>query len=704
MRLHHFLLALIASLSWAAPATSQSATLLADSVTIQSDTTIIASGNVEIFSVDTRLRATRIIYDSVSNTLQIFGPIILTQGDVTVIFADSAELDQDLKNGIMRDARMVLDQQLQLAAAEISRVGGRYTQLYKTIASSCQVCANNPVPLWEIRADTVIHDQQEQLLYFENAQFRIAGVPVFFLPRLRMPDPTLKRARGFLIPGFQLSTQLGAGIRIPYFIPLGDHADVTLAPRISRVSRTLEAQYRQAFRNGRLQFDSAVTSDTLRPDALRAYLFGQGRFQLPRDFELEFDIELTSDAAYLLDYGYSAKDRLDSEISVKRTSQDEFFTASLTNFRSLRGSELAIDDQLPNFQGEVLYEKRFFPKSIGGQGSWSIKLEAHNRQSNVDQLGRDVTHIGGRLNWGRGTTFANGMVARARAELTADTYRIAQDSTYASYLAFFTPAIEAELRWPLVKTARDGAALVLEPVIHLAWTDFLGANVPNEDSTLVEFDEGNLFSINRYPGEDRYERGLRATAGLKWTRYDPQGWSIGLALGRIYRAQNLGQFSQASGLDGLRSDWLAAGQLKLASNFDVTARMLFQDDLTLTKAETRLGWRTERLSLASTYSRIIPDITENRPDQTTQMTLDASYTIGRNWAAELDWRYDFEAGDATQAGIGLEYSNECVSVDFSLSRRFTSSTSVTPTTDVGFSVSFFGFGAGGRGDRRRCNG
>ncbi len=703
MRLAH-LLVLLFSVSWAIPAISQSATLLADNMTIQSDSRIVASGNVEIIAGDVRLKATRIIFDSISNTLQIFGPIVLTQGGETVIFADSAELDQDLKNGIMRGARMVLNQQLQLAAAEISRVGGRYTQLYKTIASSCQVCADNPVPLWQIRAKKIIHDQQEQLLYFENAQLRIADVPIIFLPRLRMPDPTLKRARGFLIPDLQLSTQLGAGIRIPYFFPIGESADITLSPRISSKTKTLEARYRQAFRSGRLQFDLAATSDELRPGELRAYLFGNGNFQIGRELDLEFDIELTSDPAYLLDYGYSAKDRLDSAIAVKRTRQDEYLAAGLANFRTLRGSELAINDQLPNFQGEALYEKRYFPKNIGGQGSWSIIIEAHARQSQLDQLGRDVAHIGGRINWGRSTTFANGMVARARAELTTDAYQIAQDSTFASYLAFFTPAIETELRWPLVKTASDGAALVLEPVLHVAWTDSLGANVPNEDSTLVEFDEGNLFAINRYPGEDRYERGVRATAGLKWTRFDPQGWSLGLALGRVYRAEDLGQFSQASGLDGTRSDWLAAGQLKLANDFDVTARALFQGDLAVTKAEARLGWRTQRLSLASTYSWIIPDTDENRPDLTNQMTLDAGYVLGRHWAAELDWRYDFQADSTTKAGVALEYSNECVSVDLSLSRRFTSSTSVTPTTDFGLSVSLHGFGSSGRGNRQRCNG
>jgi LPS-assembly protein len=707
MRPRHILQALLAllfSVVLAASAMSQSATLLADSVTIQSDTTIIASGNVEVIAGDVRLTATRIIYDSVSNTLQIFGPIVLTQGGETVFFAESAQLDQDLKNGIMRGARMVLEQQLQLAAAEISRVDGRYTQLYKAVASSCRVCANNPVPLWEIRAEKIIHDQQEQLLYFENAQLRIADVPVFFLPRLRMPDPTLKRARGFLIPDYQFSTQLGAGIRIPYFFPLGDQADITLTPYISPETNTLQVRYRQAFRSGRLQFDAAASRDTLRPNSARAYLFGQGQFQLGRGFDLEFDAELTSDPAYLLDYGFSAKDRLDSAITIKRTRPDEYFAAGLAHFRTLRGSELAIDDQLPNFQGDILYEKRFFPKIAGGQGSWSVFVETHARQSQADQVGRDVDHIGGRLNWGRSATFANGIVARARAELAADAYRIAQDSTYASYLAFFTPAIEAEVRWPLVKTSASSAAMVLEPVFHVVWTNSLGANVPNEDSTLVEFDEGNLFAISRYPGEDRYERGLRATAGLKWTRYDPQGWSFGLGLGRIYRADDLGQFSRASGLGGRQSDWLVAGQLKLANDFDVTARALFQDDLAVTKAESRLGWRSERLSLASTYSWIIPDISENRPDLTSQMTLDAGYAISRNWATQLDWRYDFSARKATRAGIGLEFSTDCIRVDLSLSRRFTSSTSVTPTTDVGISVALLGFGGSGRGSRQTCNG
>ncbi|MFV2001414.1 MAG: LPS-assembly protein LptD [Paracoccaceae bacterium] len=703
MRLVRALTCLFLFLAGTVPAGAQTAALLADNVQILSETKIVASGNVEVISGAVRLKASQITFDAALGTLEIVGPITLTQGENVVIFATSAELDQSLENGIMRDARLVLNRQLQLAATEISRVSGRYTQLYQTVTTSCRICAVNPTPLWRIRAEKVVHDQQERLIYFENAVLLIGDVPVFFLPRLRLPDPTLKRARGFLVPSFQASSQLGFGVRIPYFIPLGNSADITLAPRISARSNTLETRYRQAFATGRLQFDAAVTRDMLLPDQTRAYFFGRGEFLLGRELNLNFDIETTSDPAYLLDYGYSSKDRLDSEVSLSRTGENSYFSARVTNFRTLRGSELAIDDQLPNFQGEISYQKRFFPKSIGGQGIWALGIEAHSRQSQLDELGRDVLRLSGELNWGRGIALQNGMVARAAVELTANAYQIAQDSNYQPFLLTFTPAAEAELRWPLVKSARDGAALVLEPVLHVAWTGSLGQNVPNEDSTLVEFDEGNLFSINRFPGEDRYERGFRTTAGVKWTRYDPQGWSLGLAAGRVFRARDLMQFSQASGLDGPQSDWMLAGQIKLDNALAVTARALVADDLSITKAETRISRQTERLSLASTYSWIVADLAETRPDLTSQMALDATYAISRYWSTRVDLRYDFEAGKATRAGVAVAYNSGCVTVDLSLSRRFTSSTSVTPSTDVGFSVSLNGFGGSGRTDRRECS-
>jgi LPS-assembly protein len=110
-----------------------------------------------------------------------------------------------------------------------------------------------------------------------------------------------------------------------------------------------------------------------------------------------------------------------------------------------------------------------------------------------------------------------------------------------------------------------------------------------------------------------------------------------------------------------------------------------------------------KMSLASSVIWAVADPLENRPDPTQELTFDARRKLNPNWTAKLQGRYDFVADRGTVAGLGLEFLNECVRFDVSLSRRFTSSTSVTPTTDFGLSVDLVGFGSGvTAGPARSC--
>lgn len=691
-------------LLWPLQALAQTATLLADFAEIKGDTTIVATGNVEVLYGDTRLQAQEITYNQKTDVLNITGPITISNAEGTVILADSASLSTDLQNGIITSARMVMDQQLQMAATEIARVEGRYTQLYKTSATSCQVCGKNQVPLWKIRSKKVVHDEQEQQLYFQDAIFELAGVPVAYIPRLRMPDPTLKRATGFLVPEYRGSSLLGNGLAIPYFVALGDHADVTVTPYIARETKTVELRFRRAFRTGEVEFNGAVSKDTLRPNDLRGYLFGTGKFDLPQDFNLSFDVQLTSDIRYLRDYDYSNKDRLESNIEIDRTRNNTYISGSVIVFKPLRGVELALEDELPNIQGELEYERRFYPAGIGGVASLEFNLQGYKRESTADQIGRDRTRFTTTAKWSRNYSFGPGILGRIGGELIADFYYITDDSTYPEYQAFLTPAVEAELRWPLVKTASNGATMVLEPVIQVAWAGTPDANVPNEDSTLVEFDEGNLFSISRFPGYDDFEHGLRATTGVLWSRHDPKAWDVELAFGRVFRDKDLGQFSAGTGLDGKDSDWLIASRFHLNKNFSWLTRALIDDDLQSPKTETRLTWRQPDYAISTSYAWLVADPAEYRNSNTTQLTLDGAFNFARHWNSTLDWRYDFDAKKSAQAAVGVQYRNECISIDLSLSRRFRSSVSVQTETNVDFAVSLLGFGAGRRGPAHTCGG
>lgn len=681
-----------------AASAQQTASLLADRVQVRGNQQLVAEGNVEVLYEGRRLTASQIIFDRESDKLTIMGPIRITEGDTVTILADSAEMDSKLANGILTSARMVLDQQLQLAAAEMTRVDGRYTQLYKTVASSCQVCIKNPVPVWQIRAERVVHDQQERQLYFDNATIQVMGVSVFYLPRLRLPDPTLKRSTGFLIPQLRTTSRLGTGIKVPYFIAIGDTQDVTITPYLSSLTKTLELRYRRALSNGRLQFSGALTSDAIIPGKMRGYIFGDGQFSYGRDYKLRFNIEATSDPSYLLDYGYSDKDRLISDIELDRTRRDSYLSAALIHFRSLRASE--DNATLPTFVTEGLYQRRFAPGLFGGTAGYRLESHTHLRTSttptdaNGDGIvdGRDVTRTSMRFDWQRSWLTQPGIEITALTEFNADFYTIGQDATSPGTVNRVTPFAAVEFRWPWSKTTASGVAHVIEPTVQFVFSDDIGPTVPNEDSTRVEFDEGNLFAFSRFPGSDKYERGLRASLGLTWTRFDPTGWSMSLTVGRIVRKSDLGQFNAGSGLEGQTSNWLTAVQVKIDPTLTLTNRSLFDDRLGFSRSETRVNYQNNGLSVGSSYVWLKAEVGVS-PTTRSEWSVDGSYLFADNWTGRFDWRYDLVSRNAASAGVGLVYLTECVALDLSLSRRFTSSTSVTPETKFSLKVGVAGVGA-----------
>lgn len=707
------LLALLAVLvTLALPARAQdTATLVSDSLAITGDTRLIADGNVEVFFRGNRLKASRIVFDQATDRLEITGPIVLTEatGEI-LILASQADLAADLSEGILTSARLVLNQQLQLAANRMMRVSGRYTALQNVTASSCRVCANDPTPLWEIRARRVVHDEVERQIYFDRAQFRLAGVPVLYIPRLRMPDPTLKRATGFLMPSIRTTSDLGTGIRVPYFIVLGKSADLTLTPYLTaRNSQTLGLRYRQAFATGLVTLEGSVSRDDLEPGKTRAYLRVRGDFTLPERFQLGFDGKTVTDPAYLLDYGIDNTDRLDSRIEIRRTRRNEHISARVISFQTLRDDE--DNTTIPTVIADLTFHRRFSLGPLGGDGGLRLQTHNHSRSSvspvdgNGDGIadGRDVGRISARIDWRRSFLLPMGIEGTVLGELTADAYTIANDDTYGGRTSRTHGSAGVELRWPWVRTEAGGAVQVIEPVVQLLFASSDAESLPNEDSVLVEFDEGNLFSLDRFPGSDAVERGPRANVGVSWTRHDPQGWSMGVTVGRVFREADLGQFGPGSGFAGATSDWLASATFTLSDSVALTGRLVLDDDLGVTKAETRLALSGAKTALSTSMIWAVADAEENRLVPTQEITFDARQKLTPNWTAKASGRYDFEGDQGTLAGLGLEFLNECVRFDVSLSRRFTSSTSVTPTTDFGLSLDLVGFGSGvAGGPARTC--
>ncbi|MCB5410090.1 LPS-assembly protein LptD [Pseudogemmobacter faecipullorum] len=693
----------------------EQAAMVTDELQVTSgDDRLVAQGHVEILYQGYRLTATSVTYDRSDDSLVIAGPLSLTSADgSTVILASQAELSADMTQGILTSARIVLDQQLQMAAGSLSRIGGRYSAMNNVVASSCQICAAHPTPLWEIRARRVIHDEAAQMIWFDQAQFRIGGVPVFYIPRLRLPDAKQSRVSGFLAPSMRSTSLLGTGLKLPYFLTLGDDRDLTITPYLStKRSQTVELRYRQAFRTGAIELEGALTSDDLTDHSRRGWFRGRGSFELPDDFRLAFNVIATSDNAYLLDYGYSDRDRLDSRVELSRVRRNGFFSLRLVSFQSLRDED--DNDTLPSLVTDMTFHRRFSLGPLGGMGGLRIQTHSHLRTSASpldpdaplgDGIsdGRDVSRLSARVDWRRSFISDLGLETTLLGEAQFDVYRLHQDAAFEGSYTRATAAAGVELRWPLLKASSNGVAHVLEPVIQIVGALDDKSGIPNEDSVLVEFDEASLWNLDRFPGADAIEQSSRANIGLSWTRYDPAGWSSILTIGKVLRKHDRDGFGLASGLGGLNSDWLAAASFNFASGFTATTRAVIGEDLELTKGEMRLSLSQGRLFLASSALWAVADPSENRYQDSRELTFDAAWKVNPSLTTKAEGRYDFDGKRGTIAGLGIEYRNECVVVDLSLSRRLTTSDSVNPTTNFGLSVDLIGFGNGKTaGPARRC--
>jgi len=172
----------------------------------------------------------------------------------------------------------------------------------------------------------------------------------------------------------------------------------------------------------------------------------------------------------------------------------------------------------------------------------------------------------------------------------------------------------------------------------------------------------------------------------------------------VLRVEDEGQFAPGTGLDDTLSDWLVAAQVSPVPGFVLTNRGLIEDGLDVTTAELRADWLGEGVDLSTSYLWQKENPEAGLAVDTSQWIFDAGYEVARGWTGRASWRYDFTAGDAIDAGLGIGYRNECVEVDFSVSRDFTESDTVRPSTDIGLSVTLTGFGSdsGGRRPSGRC--
>lgn len=744
--------------------------LVADEITFIRDLgEMQAHGNVVVFHDGIELSATSVVYDSANDRVVVAGPItIVDQVGGSTTFADFADLSADLQEGVIIAVRHILSDQLQMAATELRRGDGRYTELDNVVASYCTVCEDRPTPLWEIRARRATHDQLERMIYFRDAQFRVAGLPLAYTPYLRIPDPTLQRANGFLAPSLRSSTLTGTSMRLPYFITLGDHADLTVAPILSfggqvNTLNTVDARLRQSFASGDIEFNGAISRDSLTSARNRAYLFGNGQFSFGSGFDLSFQIQKASDRTYLPTYNFfNGANRtymgdqlnfnaseLNSNININRVRSGEIIQFSATLLDSLLAQETVFDH--PNRVVFSEYARWFDIPGLPGEFLFNTVAQAEiNDYGPTNPRQRDIARLFGGIRWQESWALGQGLILDAELAGFADRYRIEDDPAYPVNQATQNTLAVLTLRWPWERTSPGGTRHTLEPFIRQLAYDGAALSVPAENSSIDDFDPAARFSLGRFRHFDR-NKDLSLTAlGFDYMAYLPNGWSLGGGIERDY-LHNTAPGAYRGGLLYTTDLGYRAGGL----NFQ--ASRAFNDDREAVSDRVALnyGWDTGNVGIA--YTWIVADQSLATTSKTNLLTANLSWQVSdalivrsnltsdtevndatffaggfvfenaTGWASdltanysiddgefdtqsfnlshELDWGgdlrffYSFDREEQRTVGLGLDYINECINIESRIQRRRSVVDNSESAIELSVSLDFGGFPAEGR---QRC--
>ncbi|MEA2936860.1 MAG: LPS-assembly protein [Alphaproteobacteria bacterium] len=600
---------------------------------------VAAVGNVQIYYNGSGLEADKVIFDQKTKRLHAEGNVRLSEPDGKVIHGEIIDLSDDFRDGFVDSLRIEGPDQTRIAANRLERTAGNLSVFQSGVYTACEPCKDDPTkpPKWQVKAARIIHDQNEKMLYFEDARLEFFGVPLAWLPYFSTPDPSEKRKTGFLVPHYSTSTNYGFAVTTPYYWALAPDYDATLTPMVTSTQGPLvQGEWRQRLVNGSytiratgiFQLDKQAflkAGNVPGNRDFRGSFESSGQFNLTSKWVYGWDGTVITDRAFFQDYGLykpqgsnllrSTPDYVLSQSYLQGRGERSYFDMRALYFYGF--SSVDSQKQIPVIHPVIDHDYTFGRSVFGGELSLRSNLTSLSRETaffdpinqtasnnglcaigNPDPTVKTASNcllrgvpgtysrLSSEANWRRTVIDSYGQVFTPFISLRADiaNVQISPDAGVANYVnpgtsdvARIMPTAGVEYRYPFISVHSWGTQTI-EPIGQLIIRpNETGVGLlPNEDSQSMVFDASNLFRVNKFSGWDRVEGGGRLNAGLQYTAQFNRGGYVSAMFGQSYHL--FGQNSFAVG--GPTNTGINSGLDTDRS--DYVARVAYQPNSSLT--------------------------------------------------------------------------------------------------------------------------
>lgn len=570
---------------------------------------ISAIGNVQMYYNGSTIEADKVTYNQRTKRLRAEGNIRFTEPDGKITYGEILDLSDDYRDGFVDSLRLDTPDNTRFAAARADRRGGNITVLQNGVYTACEACKEDPTkpPLWQVKAAKITHNEGERMLYFENASLEFFGQPIAYMPYFSVPDPTVKRKSGWLMPIFSSSDRYGFAAQAPYYWVIAPDRDVTITPTITtKQGPMLQGEYRQRLVNGAFMIRGAGIfqqdkDEFLKSDGspapgyrdFRGMIESTGQFALNQKWVWGWDAVAVTDKTFFNDYNLSVRQtEIDpfqtgltegtSQIYLTGKGNRSYFDARAMHFYGF--SQYDVQDELPIIHPVVDYNYIFGQPVLGGELGFRINLTSLSREDasfdpitttaidgglcapmSADPAQKNVNNcllrgipgaysrFSAELNWKRSFTDAIGQIftpfAYARVDFAS--MDISPEPGVSNYIdtgqnsaVRGMPAAGIEYRYPFVSVQSWGTQTI-EPIAQIIVrpNETQIGELPNEDAQSLTFDDSNLFSYDKFSGWDRVEGGGRANVGVQYTAQVNRGGFLNVLFGQSYHLFGTNSFA-----------------------------------------------------------------------------------------------------------------------------------------------------------------
>jgi len=671
----------------------------ADALSYDSDSdTVTASGNVVLRSGDQSVRAEDVTWNRMSGEIVATGQIRFVDEDGNQLFTDRLELTDQLRAGAMSNLLLAFRAGGRLAAEEARRNAEGDVEVTRAAYSTCAVedeegCPKKPS--WRITADRVVYDAQTKRIRFSGAYLELFGARILPLPGGLTVRSDGGANSGFFIPDIGYSASNGLELSESYYWRIAENRDLTLSGYVySENAPMVSGQYRQLTDTGAFQATGYLTYGTRIPLAserqrsekdIRGYLFTNGRFQPDEHWTLEGSIRFASDRTFLRRFDISREDRLRSMVRAERIDDDSYL--SIAGWAT---QALLVDTpqgQVPLALPQIDYRLRLDEPLLGGQVELQgntlaiTRIEGQDTQRAFTRAQWDLRRI---TPWGQEVTVTG--VVRGDIYHSGDNL-LSPSAFYRGEAGWQTRGVAigaVDVKWPLIGSLLGGTQIVTPRLQLVASPSIRNLAIPNEDARAIDLEDSNLFALNRFPGYDRVEEGVRLTYGFDW-QADLPGWRLKTTLGQSYRLSDKPNlFPDGTGLTENFSDWVGRTEVRLRDIIKFTHRYrLDKDNFAVRRNEIDAAFGSDSTYLELGYLRLDRDIDPSFEDlqDREEVRVAGRLEFERYWSVfgsavvnltdqEEDPLFSADGFEPLRTRLGFAYTDDCLEFGFTWRRDY----------------------------------